>query len=232
MLSSLVLIIKKQETPVTRGLYRSIKKIRRMSFPCIKPIHLPLYYIVKTLSELIMWTKNFFWTVPIFKSKCKKCGYGLKIGNEMPYIMGNHLQIELGNNVNVASGCWASGIQEGIIPTIKVGNHVTVGYGCDISISKSLVIGNDTMIGVSCSIADNDGHPIDAASRLKHDPVGVNDIKPIAIGNNVWIGQQSIILKGVTIGDNSIVAAGSIVTKSIPANTIYGGNPAKFIRNL
>lgn len=232
MLSSLVLKIKKQETPVTRSLYSNIKRIRRISFPCIKPIHLPLYYVVRGVSDTFLWIKNFFWTTPLFKAKCKKCGYGLKIGNEMPFIMGNHLHIELGNNVNIAAGCWASGIQPGIVPTITVGNNVTVGYGCDISISKSLEIGNDTMIGVSCSIADNDGHPIDAVGRLNHDPVDVKDIKPVKIGNNVWIGQQTIILKGVTIGDNSIVAAGSVITKSIPPNTIYGGSPAKFIRDL
>lgn len=55
---------------------------------------------------------------------------------------------------------------------------------------------------------------------------------PVVIEDNVFIGARSIILKGVTIGENSIVGAGSVVTRSIPSNQIWGGNPAKFIRNL
>ena len=55
---------------------------------------------------------------------------------------------------------------------------------------------------------------------------------PVIIEDNVFIGARSIILKGVTIGRNSIVGAGSVVTKSIPSNQIWGGNPAKFIRNI
>jgi acetyltransferase-like isoleucine patch superfamily enzyme len=56
--------------------------------------------------------------------------------------------------------------------------------------------------------------------------------RPVVLGNNVWVGRNSIILKGVHIGDNSIVAAGSIIVKDIPSNQIYGGNPAQFIRIL
>ncbi|MEC1375469.1 DapH/DapD/GlmU-related protein [Heyndrickxia oleronia] len=55
---------------------------------------------------------------------------------------------------------------------------------------------------------------------------------PIRIGNDVWIGGSCVILAGVTIGDNSIVAAGSVVTKDVPANTIVAGNPAKILRNI
>ena len=55
---------------------------------------------------------------------------------------------------------------------------------------------------------------------------------PIRIGNDVWIGMRSIILKGVTIGDGAVIAAGSVVTRDVPAGTLYGGNPARFIKEL
>lgn len=56
--------------------------------------------------------------------------------------------------------------------------------------------------------------------------------KPVKIGRNVWIGSNSTILPGVTVGDNAVIGAGSVVTKDIPENTVFAGNPAKFIKNI
>ena len=73
-------------------------------------------------------------------------------------------------------------------------------------------------------------------ATLNHDinPFQRSDLfpKPIHIGKRVWVGSGSIVLPGVTIGDNSIIGAGSIVTKDVPSNVIVAGNPAKFIRNI
>ena len=71
-------------------------------------------------------------------------------------------------------------------------------------------------------IRDYDGHYIE--------DVAYRTAKPVIIGDNVWIGYRAMILKGVTIGDNSVVAANSVVTKDVPSNSIVAGNPAKIIR--
>lgn len=115
-------------------------------------------------------------------------------------------------------------------------------YGCDVQIFKGgklylgsgfvnsdtkircrnkIVIGEDVAISHNVLIIDCNGHNLDC----KED-VG----KPIHIGNHVWIGSKCIILKGVTIGDNAVIAAGTIVTKDVPPNVLYGGNPARIIR--
>jgi maltose O-acetyltransferase len=77
-------------------------------------------------------------------------------------------------------------------------------------------------------IMDSDHHEISPENRW----LSSGEIVPIIIGNNVWLGSRSIILKGVTIGDHSVVGAGAVVTKSVPPKTIVAGNPAKVVRDL
>lgn len=84
---------------------------------------------------------------------------------------------------------------------------------------KEIVIGDHVMVGANTCIGDRDDHP----ERLGTSP------QPVHIGNNVFIGMHCIVMKGVTIGDNSIIGAGSIVTKDIPANCIAAGVPCKVI---
>lgn len=90
----------------------------------------------------------------------------------------------------------------------------------EIDVYENIHIGHGTIISSNCYITDSDQHNVVHSEKIK------SKTKPIKIGRNVWIGRNVTILKGVEIGDNAIVGAGSIVTKSIPANTAYAGNPA------
>lgn len=92
---------------------------------------------------------------------------------------------------------------------------------------EGVYIGKDTLIGTNVEIYDSDFHEI----QLAHRKFGVAATKKVHIGNKVWLGSNVKILKGVTIGDNSIIANGSVVSRSIPENVIAAGIPAKVIRN-
>jgi acetyltransferase-like isoleucine patch superfamily enzyme len=102
---------------------------------------------------------------------------------------------------------------------ITIGNDVLLN-GCFIAAVKRIEIGDSTIIGPKTSLLDTNGHGIDNLPTKD---------APIKIGRHAWIGQGVIILKGVTIGDNSIIGAGSVVTKDVEKNTIVAGNPAKKI---
>lgn len=97
--------------------------------------------------------------------------------------------------------------------------------------SSSIIIGENSIVGGGCKIWDTDFHSIYYSDRACKPEKNINT-KPIIIGKNCFIGSSSIILKGVHIGDNAVVAAGSIVTKDVATNTIVGGSPAKFIKNI
>jgi maltose O-acetyltransferase len=111
-----------------------------------------------------------------------------------------------------------------------------IALGCDNYINnnsvlcamESIRIGSKCMIGDLVAIYDCDFHEINPAGRFH----GMGVARPVIIGNNVWIGSRAMILKGVTIGDNSVIGAMSLVTKEIPANCIAAGVPAKVIRAI
>lgn len=110
---------------------------------------------------------------------------------------------------------------------VHVGRDVVFNFGTCIVDDGPVYIGDDCMIGPGCHIATSI-HPI--SPRLRRKKLQYN--KPVRLGNNVWLGAGAIILPGVTIGDNSIVGAGSVVTHDVPSDTIVVGNPAKVLRKI
>jgi acetyltransferase-like isoleucine patch superfamily enzyme len=109
---------------------------------------------------------------------------------------------------------------------IVVGRNVFINQNCTIYDLGGVTIGDDVMIGPNVSIITV-GHPIHPAER-RDGVIG----KPIVVERNVWIAAGAIVIGGVTIGENSVVAAGSVVTKNVPPNTLVGGNPARVIRSI
>ena len=95
---------------------------------------------------------------------------------------------------------------------------------------KNIIIEDNVMVGVNCVIYDTDFHSIYIEDRLNEN-INIID-KPVRIKSGAWIGGHSIILKGVTIGKNSVIGAGSIVTHDIPDNEVWAGNPAKYIKKF
>ncbi len=142
--------------------------------------------------------------------------------------------LKLGNNCVIASR--SKNYQNSISPVsislmekdteIKVGNFVEL-IGCFIRIRYGLEIGDRSIITPGVKIIDHDHFLSPNKRKLKEYPG-----KKIKIGNDVWVGYNAIILKGVNIGDGAIVAAGSVVTKDVKSNTIVGGVPAKKIKEL
>ena len=120
---------------------------------------------------------------------------------------------------------------------ITIGNHVGMSSPC-IWIQNKLTIGNHVNIGGNCIILDTDTHQIDYLARRcgmtadTNDPTTTVQSAPVTIEDDVWIGANCIILKGVTIGARSVIGAGSVVTKSIPAECIAAGNPCQVLKSL
>lgn len=114
---------------------------------------------------------------------------------------------------------------------LTIGNNVGMSQAALIC-HKSITIGNNVKIGGGVCIYDTDFHSLDPVIRRSSEDLKNRAEKPVVIDNDVFIGAKSIILKGVTIGENSVIGAGSVVTKSVPANQIWAGNPARFIRSI
>lgn len=109
---------------------------------------------------------------------------------------------------------------------ISVGRNVFVNQNCTFYDLGGLDIADDVMIGPNVSIITT-GHPLEPSQRR-----AAVIAKPIVIEKNVWIAANATIIGGVTVGENSVVAAGAVITKDVPPNTLVGGNPARVIRSI
>lgn len=110
---------------------------------------------------------------------------------------------------------------------IEVGRNLFINYNCTILDVAKVNIGDNVLIAPNVSIYTA-GHPLHADTRKTGYEYGI----PVTIGDNVWIGGNSIIMPGVTVGCNSVIGAGSVVTKDVPDWTVVAGNPARVIRKI
>lgn len=112
------------------------------------------------------------------------------------------------------------------IDGIRIGDHVLISPGVRISAANSISIADSCMLASHCYVTDSDWHGIYDRS------LPPDTVSRVVLEENVWIGDSAIVCKGVTIGKNSIIGAGSVVTSDIPANVIAAGNPARVVREL
>jgi len=144
--------------------------------------------------------------------------------------------LKIGKNVSINSAFWANPVGGTQTCFLIKGCDAIIEIGDDTGISNVILaartritIGKKVNLGGGVKIFDTDFHSIDLQERL--DDVNI-PTRPVVIEDGCFIGADVIILKGVTIGKESVVAAGSVVAKNIPAGEIWGGNPAKFIKKL
>jgi len=123
----------------------------------------------------------------------------------------------------VQIGVWGRGVGEGCI---TLGNACLMSPGSRISASDEIVLGDGCMLANGAYITDSDWHGL--YNRIDRDEAPT----PVRLGDNVWVGDHATVLKGVTIGDNSVVAARSVVTRDVPANVVVAGNPARVVKAL
>ncbi len=158
------------------------------------------------------------------------CGEGLDVS--LPWhvqiagkaiTVGRHVHMHAARTRPLRLATWDNGHRSG---RIAIGDYALLSPGTQIISSVGIAIGASTMIAAECYLSDSDWHDTydRTAEREK--------FRPIRIGENCWIGLRSIIGKGVTIGDNSIVGAGSVVMAPVPANVVVAGNPARIVKEL
>lgn len=148
----------------------------------------------------------------LFVNRCKNAS--ISVGKECRF-----MSKSWGNNIGLNHQCMLSAEKDAVL---TIGDKCSFS-GDSIRCFEKISIGNHVRVGANCLIIDGDAHQDDPRS-------GRN--KPIVIEDNVWIGGAVTVMKGVTIGKNSLIGYGSIVTKDIPANVIAAGNPCRVVKAL
>jgi acetyltransferase-like isoleucine patch superfamily enzyme len=139
----------------------------------------------------------------------------------------NQGQLLIGDRVRLASGISTLELSVGPGGTMQIGDRVLINHGCSIGATKLVRIGDRCNIGSQCILIDNAFHELDP-DRRDYQPASA----PVVLEDNVWLAARVIVLPGVTIGRNSVIGAGSVVTKDIPPDVLAAGIPAKVIRPL
>lgn len=137
--------------------------------------------------------------------------------------IGNHAHLIAAADNKIRLTTWSGRQGDG---RITMGNYCLISPGVRISAAASVQIGDNCMLAANVYVSDSDWHYI--YNRIRP----FRCTRPVILQNNVWLGEGVMVLKGVTIGENSVIGAGAVVTRDIPPNVVAAGNPAKIIKKI
>ncbi len=196
-----------------------------------RPLFASLYRWHVFVRTSAAWSARFVWYEPLFRSQCTVVGEQF-VMEQLPYLVGRG-EIRIGDRVQFSgkpSFAFCSRYVDG--PRLIIGDDCFLGHNTAITVAREVTIGNHCLIAGNVRISDFDGHPVNAMRRRGGQPADPEAVHPVRIGNDVWIGHSAMILKGVQVGDRSIIGARAVVTRDVPADSIVAGNPANVIRSL
>lgn len=218
--------------PLARMLRSAYKWACTFSLPSPAFLVRPMLAVFMTLRAIYYFLVRVFVCEPLFKAYCTKFGRGLRTGVYIHWVTGSGRLI-IGEDVLVDGKCsFMFAVRYAETPTLSIGNHTIISHGCGLTIGRQVSIGNHCLIASGVQIFDAPGHPTDPVLRQMGKPANPEDVRPVHIEDNVWVGSNSIIFPGVTIGEGSVVAIGSLVMNDVPPYTMVAGNPARVIRRL
>jgi acetyltransferase-like isoleucine patch superfamily enzyme len=218
----------RRETPAQRRAWELLKTVAGFDIPVIPGLHHLL------LGERrfrkgplrLLWSK--LYDTPLLRMQCDSVGPGLLLFEDMPKIMGN-LRVRLGARVQLNGGQVWIATGSGTAKTLEIGDDSGIGYETELVVGESIKIGQHVMIANHVTLMGVDGHPLDPYARARHEPPGREASGTITVKDYAWIGSDSTIMKGVTVGRGAIVAMGSMVKMNVPDLSVVSGNPARVV---
>lgn len=230
MFKSFILKIKRGETPFYRGLRGWAKAMQSGILPLprfLNPLLLAVFHLHQAIWRGMYRAWGFFYVGPVFRSRCASMGRRFHI-SRMPFISG-HASIHIGDDVNFFGkvDIFTGGIFDA--PTLILKDRVDIGNNVTFVVNKEIVIEEDVNVASGVRFMDSDAHPRDAEERIADLPPRPEEIKPVRICRRAWIGQNSFVLKGVTVGEGAIVGVNSVVITDIPPYAVAMGNPARVV---
>ncbi len=217
---------------MSRAARAAVRGFRNFTLPAPRVIVRPMLYVFIAGRTAWHTAKRLLVCEPLFKAYCTRYGARLRTGVFVHWIQGQG-DIIIGSDVLVdgkSSFSFASHFSDR--PTLRIGDRTYIGHNCTFVIGKSIEIGSGCLLASDISLFDSGGHSSDPAARRAGLPPEPEKVRPIVIGNDVWIAQRSIIFPGVTIGEGSVVSAASVVRNDVPPYTIVAGNPARQVATV
>lgn len=234
MIDKLALNVRRGQTPFYRVVRSAAKRFLASNLPVpqlLYPVFRALFDLQNAFAHSFRWVVSYFYREPLFRARCDSVGKRFRL-YRLPFVM-SHARIYIGDDVNVFGKI---DIFSGRIfdePRLVIQNRVDIGHNVTFIVNKEIVIEDDVNIASGVRFMDTDAHPRDAKDRIADLPPRPEEIKPVRICRNAWIGHNVFILKGVTVGEGAIIGVNSVVLTDIPPYSVALGNPARVIvKNL
>ena len=203
--------------------------MRAFSLPAPRLVFVPALHAVLAVRAAYYFVARVFVCEPLFKAYCREYGCNLHTGVFLHWVQGRG-DIILGDDVifdGKSSITFAARYCDR--PTLRVGSNTGFNHNVTLVVGREITIGSHCRIAGGVAIFDVNGHPADPEARREGRPPSPEEVKPVRIGDNVWIGRNAIIHPGVRIGEGSIVSAGAVVMSDVPPLSVVAGNPARKI---
>ncbi len=234
MIDNLLLKVRRGETPLYRSLRSAARGVQTSTLPLPRLLHPLLRFAFDLQSGLagsFRWSFSYFIREPLFRGRCESVGRRFHM-SRLPFIVG-HTKIFIGDDVNFFGKV---DIFSGRIfdePKLILHDRVDIGHNVTFVVNKEILIEDDVNVASGVRFMDTDAHPRDTKDRIADLPPKPEEIKPVRVCRRAWIGQNSFILKGVTVGEGAIVGVNSVVITDVPAYSVVMGNPARVVvKNL
>ncbi len=187
------------------------------------------------LEKINIFQKTTDWICNKIELYCRGVVYGKRLQIKGRLLLQGRGKIEIGDDVTIYSRYTVNPIggnrtvfQVMGEANLKIGNRVGMSHVI-IAAHNRVEIEDDVLLGAGCKIFDTDFHPLDYLSRIQGDDKAVKTA-PVCIKKGAFVGADALILKGVTIGEQSVIGAGAVVTGNVPDGEVWAGNPARCVR--
>ncbi|MGA3372306.1 MAG: acyltransferase [Terracidiphilus sp.] len=208
------------------------RAINDFSVPVPRVVVRPLVWLFLLLRNIYYFVVRVFICEPFFKAHCARYGRNMHTAAHLHLVSGKG-DIVIGDNVSIFGKIdinFAARFSDH--PRLDIGDNTGIGGGCVFTIGKLISIGRNCNFSGSIQVMDSNGHDTDPLSRWERRPPQAEDVRPVIIRDNVWIGKSCIIFPGVKIGEGSVISAGSVIRTHVPPYSVVAGNPAKVMFRL
>ena len=220
------------DSPLARAARHCRRAALNFTLPLPRPLLRPLLAVFLVLRTCYFFLIRICVCEPLFKAYCEQYGRGVRTGVFIHWVTGSG-KLVVGDDVLIDGQCTFSfAVRYAERPTLTIGSNTIVSHGCSFAVGRQITIGSHCLIASNVRLFDAPGHPTDPALRKAGNPANPDDVRPICIQDNVWIGNGAVIFPGVTVGEGSVVVTGAVVVKDVPPYTMVGGNPARLIQRL
>ncbi|MCU0650102.1 MAG: acyltransferase [Gemmatimonadaceae bacterium] len=228
---SVLIALWRSSNPLARALRASYRGVVSFSLPLPRPLAAIWVLPFALVLAGWRWCLRVLVVEPMLRSHATRIGARLRVGSHLPFTMGRGTLV-IGSDVYLAGKISFLFAWRDEPAVIRIGDHVYIGHNALLSAARGIEIGDHCLFSNDVSILDSPGHPLDPTRRRQGTPPNDDEIRPVRIGRNVWLGLGVLVLPGAEIGDDSVIAAHSVVTGAIPSGVLAAGAPARVIRPL